>query len=89
MAFHEAVTQLSSNSYLLEVYERYVPLLRSFMKLDELLYDTLEDVALDHEPMLEAIEAGDRDLAAARFREHAEKARDVLVAHVDSLPART
>ncbi len=39
--------------------------------------------------MLEAIEAGDADLAAARFREHAEKARDVLVAYVDSLPART
>jgi len=89
LAFHEGVCQLGGNRRLFEVYERYVPLVKSFMRLDEFLYETLDDVALEHEPMLRAIEDGDADLAAARFAAHTEKARDVLVAHVSSLPART
>ena len=87
LAFHEALSQLSGNRCLLEVYLRYVPQIKSFIRLDLLWHETLDDVARERESMLQAIEAGDADLAAARFAAHAEKARDVLVAHIGSLPA--
>ena len=86
--FHEGVCRLSGNRRLLEVYARYVPLLKSFMRLDEFLYESLDDVACEHESMLQAIEAGDADLAAARFVAHTENACDALVAHVNGLTHR-
>jgi DNA-binding GntR family transcriptional regulator len=86
LAFHESVCQLSGNRRLLEVYMRHVPLVRSLMDPDKLTRRDLDDMVSELGQVLEAIEAGDGDLAAARFAAHAGRARDMLDAHVDGHP---
>jgi DNA-binding GntR family transcriptional regulator len=83
LAFHEGVCQLSGNRRLLEVYMRHVPILRSLMDSEKLTRQDLDDMARELELVLQAIEDGDGDLAAARFAAHAQRARDMLIAHLD------
>jgi len=83
LAFHDAVCKASGNRRLHEVFVRHVPLLQGLMKLDEHLYSTLDDAALEHEPLMAALESRDGELAARRFCEHVERARDLVAAYLD------
>jgi DNA-binding GntR family transcriptional regulator len=65
---------------------RHVPVLRNLMKLDEYIYRSLDDVAIEHEPLMVALESGDPALAAARFEGHVERARDQVTSYIDALP---
>ena len=62
---------------------RYVPLLYSLIKLDEFLYSSMDEVAEDHLPMLEAVESGDAALAARLFEEHADRAQNLVVSYLE------
>ena len=86
--FHEALCRLSGNSRLLEVFMRYIPVLRSLLRLDERVYSSADEIALQHRPLLEAIEARDADRAAALSEEHCEQAVELIAAYIDSLPDR-
>jgi DNA-binding GntR family transcriptional regulator len=86
--FHEALCRLSGNSRLLEVFMRYIPVLRSLLRLDERVYSSADEIALQHRPLLEAIEAGDADRAAAVCEEHCGQAVDLIAAYIESLPDR-
>ena len=83
LKFHETVCLRCGNRRLHTVFMRYVPLLYSLIRLDEYLYTSLDLVAEDHVPMIEAIEAGDGDSAAHLFESHADRARDLVVAYID------
>ncbi len=65
---------------------RHVPVLRSLMKLDEYIYASLDDVAVEHEPLMAALESADPGLAAACFEGHVERARDQVATYIDALP---
>jgi GntR family transcriptional regulator of gluconate operon len=86
LAFHQSVCALTGNRRLCEVFMRHVPVLRNLMKLDEYLYQSLDDMATEHDPLMQAIEDGDAELAAARFEAHTERARDLVAAYIDTLP---
>lgn len=86
LAFHEGLCELTGNRRLLEVYVRNVPVLRSLMKLDEYLYQSLDDIAAEHGPMMQAIEGGDAPLAASLFESHVERASDLVAGYIDALP---
>ena len=86
LAFHEGVCQLSRNRRLHEVFVRHVPVLRNVMKLDEYIYSTPDDAAVEHEPLVAALESGDPALAAARFEGHVERAMDLVASYIDALP---
>jgi GntR family transcriptional regulator, gluconate operon transcriptional repressor len=86
LAFHEGMCQLCGNRRLHEVYIRNVPVLKSLMKLDEFLYRSLDDVAAEHEPLMQAIEDGDASLAASRFESHVERASDLVASYIDTRP---
>ena len=43
---------------------RYVPTLRGLLRLDEHVLRSLDEIALQHRPLVEAIEAGDEETAA-------------------------
>lgn len=86
LAFHEGVCHLTGNRRLHEVFIRHVPVLRNLMKLDEYIYRTLDDVAVEHEPLMAALESGDPALAATRFEGHVERARDQVATYIDALP---
>ncbi|HET6475276.1 MAG TPA: GntR family transcriptional regulator [Thermoleophilia bacterium] len=86
LAFHEGVCRLTGNRRLHEVFMRHVPVLRNLMKLDEFIYASLDDVAVEHEPLMAALESADPGLAAARFEGHVERARDQVATYIDALP---
>ena len=74
---------LASNSRLQEVFERYVPTLRALLRLDEHVYRSLDDIALEHRPLLAAIEAGDADGAAALAEGHCDHAGELIADYVE------
>jgi DNA-binding GntR family transcriptional regulator len=86
LAFHDALCKLSGNRCLHEVFVRHVPLLRGLMRLDEYIYRSFGDIANEHEPLMEALESGDADLAAERFRAHVDRARDLVADYIDQAP---
>jgi DNA-binding GntR family transcriptional regulator len=69
------------------MFRRYVPLLHALIRLDEFLYSSLNEVAEDHLPLLEAIEARDGVLAARLFEEHCDRAQALVVAYLDEQKA--
>jgi DNA-binding GntR family transcriptional regulator len=86
LAFHEGVCHLTGNRRLHEVFMRHVPVLKNLMKLDEYIYRSLDDVAVEHEPLMAALEGGDPAVAGARFEGHVERARDQVSTYIDALP---
>jgi GntR family transcriptional regulator, gluconate operon transcriptional repressor len=86
LAFHEGVCQLSRNRRLHEVFVRHVPVMRNLMKLDEYIFRTFDQVAVEHEPLVAALDSGDPALAAERFEYHVERAMDQVAAYIDTLP---
>jgi len=88
LAFHETVCRLSRNGRLHAVFMRHVPMVRTVIKLDEHLYASLDEIADEHRPMLEAIEAGDSDLAATRFEAHVDHAFSLVADYLEHLPGQ-
>ncbi len=50
------------------------------------LYRSSDDIAVEHEPLMQAIESGDAPLAASRFESHVERACDLVATYIDALP---
>jgi GntR family transcriptional regulator, gluconate operon transcriptional repressor len=86
LAFHETVCRLTGNRRLHGVFMRHVPIVRTVIRLDEHLYSSPEEIAGEHRPMLEAIEAGDPELAAARFEAHVDHAFGLVSEYIEHLP---
>lgn len=86
--FHESLCRLSGNSRLLEVFTRYIAVLRALLRLDERVYSSADEIALQHRPLLRVIESGDADRAAAELEEHCIQAGDLIAAYIGSLPDR-
>ena len=80
VAFHQGLCALSGNSRVLEVFQRYVPTIRGLLRLDEQIMPSLDQVMCQHEPIVDAIAAGDQDLAARLASEHVLEAGRLLVA---------
>ena len=66
LEFHDGLCRLSGNARLHEVFVRHVPMLRALLRLDQRVYESLDDIAPQHRPLMQAIEAGDPDAAARR-----------------------
>jgi GntR family transcriptional regulator, gluconate operon transcriptional repressor len=88
LAFHETVCQLTGNRRLHAVFMRHVPVVRTLIRLDEHLYSSPEEIAREHQPMLEAIETHDPETAAARFEAHIDHAFGLVSEYLEHLPDR-
>jgi len=86
LAFHEGLCELSGNRRLSEVFMRYIPMLRALLRLDERVYRSMDEIALQHLPLVEAIASGSEDTAAAVLRRHSEQAGELIAGYIDSLP---
>jgi DNA-binding GntR family transcriptional regulator len=86
LAFHDTLCRVSGNRRIHRVFDRHVPLLRSLIRLDGVIYASYTDIASEHEPLLLALESGDPDAAAERFRGHVERARDLVVDYIERNP---
>jgi DNA-binding GntR family transcriptional regulator len=83
LAFHESLVGLAGNSRLQEVFARYVPTLRALLRLDEHVYRSLDGVALEHRPLLDALAAGDADRAASLAEAHCDHAGDLIADFIE------
>ena len=86
LEFHDGLCRLSGNARLHEVFVRYVPMLRALLRLDEHVYRSLDDIAMQHRPLLEAIESGDAEEAARHAEEHSDHAGDLIANYLEALP---
>jgi GntR family transcriptional regulator of gluconate operon len=88
LAFHDGLCRLSGNARLHEVFARYVPMLRALLRLDERVHESLDVIAAQHRPLVEAIEAGDVAAAVARAEEHCDQAGELIASYLAALPDR-
>jgi GntR family transcriptional regulator, gluconate operon transcriptional repressor len=88
LEFHDALCRLSGNDRLHEVFSRYVPTLRALLRLDEHVYRSLDDIAMEHRPLLEAIEARDSARAAELAAHHCDHAGELIAGLIDARPER-
>jgi GntR family transcriptional regulator, gluconate operon transcriptional repressor len=84
--FHEGLCAQSGNARVHEVFLRYVPTLRGLLRLDEQIMPSMDEVVRQHQPIVDAIEAGDEELAARLAREHCLEAGRLLVALMPESP---
>ncbi len=84
LEFHDGLCRLSGNDRLHEVFLRYVPMLRALLQLDERVYPSLDQVADQHLPLVEAIESGDPDHAAAVAEQHCDQAGELIAAYLEA-----
>lgn len=100
--FHEQVVEASGNKYMALIFHSLIGPVRIALGMDDSTYQSLEDVAAEHVPVLEAMSQGDADLAAAAMHDHIVSSlgpvlesfggrRDELLTHSDlaqgSMPA--
>jgi GntR family transcriptional regulator, gluconate operon transcriptional repressor len=78
LAFHEGLCRLSGNRRLVEVFVRYVPTLRALLRLDERVLASLDDVALQHRQLVDAIDRRDPEEAARLAEEHVDHAAELV-----------
>jgi DNA-binding GntR family transcriptional regulator len=83
LAFHEGLCEVSGNTRVHQVFLRYVPTIRGLLRLDERIMPSMDEVVRQHEPIVDAIESGDEELAARLVREHSLEAGRLLVALVN------
>jgi DNA-binding GntR family transcriptional regulator len=84
LAFHQGLCELCGNSRIHEVFMRYVPTLRGLLRLDEQVLRSLDEISLQHRPLVDAVEAGDEELAARLLNEHAEHAGEMIAGVLSS-----
>jgi GntR family transcriptional regulator, gluconate operon transcriptional repressor len=83
LAFHAELVASAGNKSLDEVFVRYVPTLRALLRLDEHVYRSLDDIAVEHRPILDAIQRGNPDEAAAAAEQHCDHAGDLIADYVE------
>jgi len=71
LEFHRLLCDLAGNPYVTRVYTMLDAQLRMALTIDNAHYDNLNDVADEHEPILEAIQSG-----------NANKVADLIEAHI-------
>jgi DNA-binding GntR family transcriptional regulator len=68
--FHETLCELSDNALLASVFRSISAHVQMAVSFDNASYDDPLQIAEEHTPILEAIDAGDEALAVERVREH-------------------
>jgi DNA-binding GntR family transcriptional regulator len=86
LAFHAQICVASGNRRLVEVFNRYVPVVQTLLTYDELVYASPDDIAEEHRVILEAIQSGDPEKAASAVAGHCERARDKVSAYFEDAP---
>jgi DNA-binding GntR family transcriptional regulator len=70
LRFHEQISEASGNDYLLSVFQSLLGSVHLALGLDDAAYENLEDVPAEHVTLLEAMQSGDHERAAAALHEH-------------------
>jgi DNA-binding GntR family transcriptional regulator len=76
--FHDLLCRLAGDQLVCEIYEREVLKTLNFFALDAEAYQPISAMGRELGPFLDAIEAGDGDLAAKRIEAHIRHGSDLL-----------
>jgi DNA-binding GntR family transcriptional regulator len=82
MAFHRLICEGSGNRRFLQVFDQIANETKLGLVLIGRLYDDPHRMAATHEPIVEAIAAGDADAAAAAIDYHIRVAKDMVTEHI-------
>jgi GntR family transcriptional regulator, gluconate operon transcriptional repressor len=86
LALHEAICRLSGNARLHAAFTRDFPTMLGLIRIDDQLYPSLETMAREHRPILDAVGQRDADLAVTHLQKHIREASDLVAAHIEALP---
>ncbi len=86
--FHETLCQLSGNAYADAVFQSLKGPIHMAMGLDDRAYVTLEQIVVEHEPVIAALEAGDEEAAVAVITEHITTSVVAVVERLGGDPGR-
>ncbi len=84
LAFHAQICELTGNARLLEIFNRYVPVIQMLLTYDQLV-PYAEASAEEHRRILKAITSGDADGAQRAVVEHCERARDKVTSYLEGV----
>jgi DNA-binding GntR family transcriptional regulator len=70
LGMHQEICRLSGNTHLASVFRSVSAQIQMALSLDDAEYASLEDIVAEHVPLIEAIESGDEDRAAAVLHRH-------------------
>jgi DNA-binding GntR family transcriptional regulator len=70
LAFHEVLVQMSGNEYVIALFKSIAAQVRIAISLDNAEFTDPVDVAREHEPLVDAIEGGDEEVASTLLGEH-------------------
>lgn len=73
IAFHAHICELSGNTRLIEIFNRYFPIVQTLLRYDQLVYETPSEIADEHRAIFNAIRDGDAARAAAEVEEHCDR----------------
>lgn len=79
LSFHDQIVAMTGNRCLLETYRRLVKLLTLFRRRNLLAPKAIPAFAEEHAAIVDALAAGQGDLAAERLRAHAEGGRQRML----------
>jgi DNA-binding GntR family transcriptional regulator len=88
LRFHRTICELSGHRKLFEMWLTLENQLRSFMALED-LYEGSDQLFRTHDPVLEAIKAGDGQRAENLIRAHLDEALDLFKRKKDDLGEKT
>ena len=86
LEFHSVITKSSGNDVLGSIFHALEGQVLMGLALDDSGYPDLEDVAREHEPLVEAIEAGDEDGAGIAMQEHVMSTVGSLITRLGGSP---
>ncbi len=84
LAFHQRIVCLSGHNRLLQDWLRMSTQLRLFFAIKDQLYENPRDVAESHQPVLDALRAGDPDAAQRALTAHIVEAGQLVLASLEA-----
>jgi len=85
--FHSVITNNSGNAVLMGIFHSLEGQVLMGLALDDSGYQDLEEVAREHQPLVEAIELGDEHAAAEQMQAHVLSTIGNLIARLGGSPA--
>ena len=82
LAFHETLCELSGNQYVYSLFRSIAAQVRVALELDSAEYDDPLKVAVEHRPLVTAIESGNEELAVRRLEEHVVQGVSAVLYHL-------
>jgi DNA-binding GntR family transcriptional regulator len=86
LGFHARICELSGNARLVEIFNRYVPIVQTLLAYDQLVYASPADIADEHRVIFQAISDGDAAGAALAVQEHCDRSGAMVAAYFADEP---